>query len=95
MLFRSQQIMTQCSQRGAQKRWLPLIAAFAAGGMISTGVVRAGQPNMENALSALQSARASLLAASPNKGGHRDRAIQLVDAAIHQVRAGIAFAAGN
>ena len=36
--------------------------------------------------------RAELEAAVPNKGGHRERAIELVDRAIVQVREGIAFA---
>jgi hypothetical protein len=35
------------------------------------------------------------LAARPNKGGHRDRALALVSQAIAQVQAGIAFAAAN
>jgi hypothetical protein len=35
------------------------------------------------------------LAARPNKGGHRDRALVLVSQAIAQVKAGIAFAAAN
>jgi len=45
------------------------------------------------ALALLQNARAELEAAVPNKGGHRERAIELVDRAIVQVREGIAFAA--
>lgn len=35
------------------------------------------------------------LAARPNQGGHRDRALALVSQAIAQVKAGIAFAAAN
>ena len=38
----------------------------------------------------LQSARAELGAATPNKGGHRERAMGLIDQAIAEVRAGIA-----
>ena len=48
---------------------------------------------MDAALALLQNARAELEAAVPNKGGHRERAIELVDRAIVQVREGIAFAA--
>ena len=33
-------------------------------------------------------------AATPNKGGHRERAMGLIDQAIGEVRAGIAFAGG-
>jgi hypothetical protein len=48
---------------------------------------------MQNALNALFSARSSLQMAAPNKGGHRDRAINLVNQAIAEVEAGIAYAA--
>lgn len=75
------------------QRQLPLMASFTAGALLSAGVAIAQQPNMQNALSQLQAARASLLAARPNKGGHRDRAINLVNQAIVQVEAGIAYAA--
>ena len=37
--------------------------------------------------------RVELAKATPNKGGHRERALGLVDQAIAEVRAGIAFAA--
>lgn len=52
----------------------------------------AAQPNMEAALEQLRGARASLEAAEPNKGGHREAAIGLVDQAIVQVKEGIAYA---
>ena len=42
-----------------------------------------------------QSARAELGRAEPNKGGHREKAMGLIDQAIAEVRAGIAFAAGR
>ena len=48
---------------------------------------------MDAALALLQSARAELAQATPNKGGHRERALELIDHAIGQVREGIAFAA--
>ncbi|WP_341989996.1 hypothetical protein [Azorhizobium sp. AG788] len=53
----------------------------------------ANQPFMEAALASLRAARANLIQAEPNKGGHRDRAIELVNGAIAQTEAGIAFAA--
>jgi hypothetical protein len=40
----------------------------------------------------LRSARQELNAASADKGGHRERAIGLVDSAIGEVDAGIEFA---
>ena len=51
----------------------------------------ADQPNMQSALAALQQARASLERASADKGGHRVKAIQHVDAAIAEVKAGMRF----
>ena len=47
---------------------------------------------MTASLGLLQSARAELGAATPNKGGHREKAMGLIDQAISEVRAGIAFA---
>jgi len=49
------------------------------------------EPNMAAALGHLQEAKAALEKATPNKGGHREKAIQLVDQAIEQVRAGEAY----
>jgi hypothetical protein len=63
-----------------------IVIGFAAG--CATG----GQPHMEAALDNLRSARAELESANTDKGGHRGRAIELVDEAIGEVRAGIDFA---
>ena len=52
----------------------------------------ADQPYMQGALRALQNARASLETAATDKGGHRAKAIQLVDEAIRQVKVGVAAA---
>ena len=51
----------------------------------------AAQPNMESALGSLQAARAELQKATPNKGGHRERAIGFVNSAIAETEAGIAY----
>jgi hypothetical protein len=56
------------------------------------GVAQADQPHMQGALADLQAARGELQAAIPDKGGHRVNALALVDQAIGQVRAGIAYA---
>lgn len=61
----------------------------------ATGCATGGQPHMQAALDHLRSARAELEAASSNKGGHRERAMELVDQAISEVQAGIDFAAGH
>ena len=52
----------------------------------------AAQPNMQDALRALNAALKSLDNADANKGGHRARAMALVEQAIQEVRAGIAYA---
>ena len=51
-----------------------------------------GQPHMTAALDELRGARAELDAAATDKGGHRARAIAIVDDAITEVRAGIDYA---
>jgi len=53
------------------------------------------QPHMQNALAALQNAQSELELATPNKGGHRERAMNLISNAINQVEMGIQFAQGN
>lgn len=50
---------------------------------------------MQAALAALQRADTSLQRATPNKGGHRERAIQLVRQAMGAVDAGMRFAAAH
>lgn len=51
----------------------------------------AEQVHMEAALASLQQAKDSLNKASADKGGHRVRALQLVENAIKQVNAGIEY----
>ncbi len=67
-------------------------AAIAAS--MGIGYAIGAQPHMAETVGLLQSARAELAAATPNKGGHRERALGLIDQAIAEVRAGIAFAGG-
>ena len=61
---------------------------------VGIGYAIGAQPHMGESLAFLQSARGELQAATPNKGGHRERAIGLIDNAIAEVRAGMAFAGG-
>ena len=49
------------------------------------------QPNMQAARGNLQNAKNELQRATPDKGGHRVNAIGLVNSAIAEVNAGIAF----
>ncbi|MGJ4930814.1 hypothetical protein ACQR1I_25580 [Bradyrhizobium sp. HKCCYLS2038] len=74
-------------------RKLGLGAALTIG--IGIGYAVGAQPHMTQTITLLQSARAELAQATPNKGGHRERAMGLIDQAIAEVRAGIAFAAGG
>ncbi|MCV7227296.1 hypothetical protein H7J73_14775 [Mycolicibacterium komossense] len=62
---------------------------------VGTGVAIADQPHMENALHDLQTAQSQLQVAEPDKGGHRDNAINLVNQAINEVNLGIQFANGQ
>ena len=73
-------------------RKLVLGAGIAAS--MGIGYAIGAQPHMGESLTLLQSARAELAAATPNKGGHREKALGLIDSAIAEVRAGIAFAGG-
>ena len=71
-----------------------LLIGIAVGVLAGTYAAGANQPNMQAALGSLQAARAQLLKAVPNKGGHRDRAINFVNSAISETEAGINYA-GN
>ena len=73
-------------------RRLLLGATIAAS--VGIGYAIGAQPHMAGSIALLQSARAELAAATPNKGGHRERGLALIDQAIAEVRAGIAFAGG-
>jgi hypothetical protein len=73
-------------------RGLLLGATVAAS--VGIGYAIGAQPHMAESIALLQSARAELAAATPNKGGHRERGLALIDQAIAEVRAGIAFAGG-
>jgi len=53
------------------------------------------QPNMEAAIEHLRAAQDSLQDASTDKGGHRLRALQLVEQAIQETQAGIEYASSE
>jgi hypothetical protein len=72
-------------------RTAKIVAIVAlTGGAFIAGCAVAAQPHMQNALAALQNARAELQVAEHNKGGHRAEALDLVNRAINQVQQGIA-----
>jgi hypothetical protein len=66
------------------------LTLIIAAGFVA-GRATADQPHMQAALEHLRQARVSLNKATPDKGGHREKAIQLVNDAIAQVEAGIAY----
>ncbi|MPZ32360.1 MAG: hypothetical protein GEV13_15410 [Rhodospirillales bacterium] len=79
------------------RRFAPTIyvlTGMVIGGLAVACTAGANQPNMQAAFSSLQAARAELIQSRPNKGGHRERAINFVNAAISETEAGINYA-GN
>ena len=69
-----------------------LLVGVAIVSGLGIGYALGAQPHMDAALALLQNARAELEKSEPNKGGHREKAMALVDQAIGETRAGIAFA---
>ncbi|HEY8077153.1 MAG TPA: hypothetical protein VIF62_23665 [Labilithrix sp.] len=72
-----------------------LVVLLACGGgneAVHPAHAGAEQPHMVAARDHLREARASLDRAEANKGGHREKAIELVDGAIRQVDDGIEWA---
>ena len=59
------------------------------------GCATTGQPHMQMALDELRAARSELNVAMANKGGHRERAMGLVDQAISEVQLGMQFAGSH
>jgi len=71
---------------------LRLAAIGAAVTALSSKEAVAYQGNMERALESLHAALDSLQQATPDKGGHREHAMDLIRQAIRQTEAGIRFA---
>jgi hypothetical protein len=70
-----------------------LLLGAVIAGSVGVGYAIGAQPHMSETITLLQSARAELAKATPNKGGHRERALGLIDQAIGEVQAGFNFAA--
>jgi hypothetical protein len=70
------------------------VTGVAAIGMLGASAksAEAYQGNMERALSSLYQALGSLRESTPNKGGYRARAMDLVQQAISETQAGVEFA---
>ena len=75
--------MTEISRRNA----VIGVAATVTAGSIATAAT-ASQPHMDAALNHLNAARKELEAASHDKGGHRMKAIDLINQATEQVKLG-------
>jgi hypothetical protein len=70
---------------------LPLIAFATLAALTSGHVAAQDQPKMRAALEQLKVSRDLLKAAPSDKGGHRRKAMDLVEAAIAEVQKGIEF----
>jgi hypothetical protein len=71
-----------------------ILAAVVITMLLVSGTVSicaADEPHMRAALEHLREAREQLGKAESNKGGHREKAIELIDRAMEQVKAGIEF----
>ncbi|MDI4655059.1 hypothetical protein [Xanthobacter autotrophicus] len=80
----------------SSRRALLRLATLAAGGAMvaaSAQGAQAYQGNMERAIGELETALRSLREATPDKGGHRERVIALIQEAMGEVQAGIDYAA--
>ena len=67
-----------------------LLCVVLLGGFL-LGRASADQPHMQAALEHLRAAKGELDRAEADKGGHRVRALKLVNEAIEQVEKGIGF----
>jgi hypothetical protein len=76
------------------KKIVLLVMSYALVACV-TSIAVGAQPFMNGALISLQEARSQLVQANSNKGGHRDRAINLIDQAIIETNLGINYAAGH
>jgi hypothetical protein len=91
MLNRNQEdsMKTRISRRSVLNTIMP--AALVGFAFPARARAAADQPHMQAALDALRVAKRELEAADTDKGGHRARAIGLVNQAISQVERGIEF----
>jgi hypothetical protein len=72
---------------------LPLVfVLLLAAGFVAGCATAPGQPRMQSALQHFRAARSELQRATADKGGHRARAISIIDEAIDQVQRGIDYA---
>jgi hypothetical protein len=77
--------------RSAEMKRRMLITVVAIVGLLIPLAYAEKQPHMQRALQALENARAQLEKAEHDKGGHRAKAIELINQAIVEVQAGIEY----
>jgi len=68
-----------------------LLAIAAVATVFCAPVANADQPKMRDALADLEAARVKLQHADHDKGGHRERALELVNNAIAQIKEGMRY----
>ncbi|MBI3181209.1 MAG: hypothetical protein HYZ28_03600 [Myxococcales bacterium] len=73
------------------KKTILAVAIGAVIGCVTTQALAERQPRMKEALHHLHQAKDALEKGSPDKGGHRVKAIAFVKDAIIEVEKGIAF----
>lgn len=78
-----------------KRSWILAVSLALAGGFLVGNITAAPQGHMTAALASLQTAKGQLQKATADKGGHRAKAIDLVNQAITEVQAGIAFDKNN
>lgn len=64
------------------------LSVYSMGRPPQTHQMAVHEPHMSAAMGHLEQAKAELERAAPNKGGHREKAIQLVNDAMQQVQEG-------
>lgn len=85
-------MITAVLPRSARRFTAPfLVLAIASFGGFLAARALADQPHMQAALEHLRAARQQLEVAEADKGGHRPKAIRLVNDAIGQVERGIQY----
>ncbi len=67
------------------------LGMYSGIGRAQTAAMARHEPHMSAALGHLEQAQTELQRAAPNKGGHRERAMELVNQAIQQVQEGEAY----
>jgi len=74
-----------------RKTTMIAVVSFLLGGFATYAIAAERQPHMHAAIGHLEQALSELRAATADKGGHRVKAIELVESAIAQTKEGIEY----